>query len=151
MGIVSLYGSGRLKVWQDVFNRALDDKAAPDLGDVVEGREPLYSNPDEFFARTYMTRSLENLIREVADALENREGGSIFLLTSLYGGGKTHAMIALYHAFTRPESLMKIDDRLAARVASVKPLVVAIDGTRKSLAPTPREPYSAGGFTIRTL
>ncbi|MEM3943961.1 MAG: DUF499 domain-containing protein [Thermofilaceae archaeon] len=151
MGIVSLYRSGRLKVWQDVFNRALDDKAAPDLGDVVEGREPLYSNPDEFFARTYMTRSLENLIREVADALENREGGSIFLLTSLYGGGKTHAMIALYHAFTRPESLMKIDDRLAARVASVKPLVVAIDGTRKSLAPTPREPYSAGGFTIRTL
>lgn len=151
MGLLSLYKSGKLKVWQDVFNRALDDKAAPDLGDVVGGGEPLYSDPDQFFARTYMTKSMENLMSEVADALENREGGTIFLLTSLYGGGKTHAMITLYHAFTKPEALKKVNERLAARAAAVKPLVVVIDGSRRELAPTPKDPYVASGFTIKTL
>ncbi|MEM3793351.1 MAG: DUF499 domain-containing protein [Candidatus Bathyarchaeia archaeon] len=151
MGLLSLYRSGKLKVWPDVFNRMLDDKAAPDLGDVVGGGEPIYSDPDQFFARTYMTRSVENLIGEVADALESREGGSIFLLTSLYGGGKTHTMITLYHAFTKPEALKKVNERLAARTATIRPLVVVIDGSRRELAPTPKDPCSVGGFTIKTL
>ncbi|MEM2189243.1 MAG: DUF499 domain-containing protein, partial [Nitrososphaerota archaeon] len=151
MGLLSLYRSGKLKVWPDVFNRALDDKAAPDLGDVVGGGEPIYSDPDQFFARTYMTRSVENLIGEVADALESREGGSIFLLTSLYGGGKTHTMITLYHAFTKPEALKKVNERLAARTATIRPLVVVIDGSRRELAPTPKDPCSVGGFKIKTL
>ena len=151
MGLFSLYRSGKLKVWPDVFNRALDDKAAPDLSDVIGGGEPIYSDPDQFFARTYMTKSMENLIVEVADALESREGGSIFLLTSLYGGGKTHAMITLYHAFTKPEALKKVNERLAARVATIRPLVVVIDGSRREMAPTPKDPYIVGGFMIKTL
>ncbi|MEM4488724.1 MAG: DUF499 domain-containing protein [Desulfurococcaceae archaeon] len=151
MGLLSLYESGKLKVWPDVFNRALDDKAAPDLGDVVGGGEPIYSDPDQFFARTYMTKSMENLISEVAGALESKEGGAIFLLTSLYGGGKTHAMITLYHAFTKPEALKKVNERLAARVTAIRPLVVVTDGSRRELAPTPKDPHVVGNLTIKTL
>ncbi|MEM0050225.1 MAG: DUF499 domain-containing protein [Candidatus Methanomethylicia archaeon] len=151
MGILSLYRSGRLKIWSDVFDKTLDDKAAPDLGDVVDGGEPLYANPDEFFARTYMTKFMEELINDVADTLENKMGGAIFLLTSLYGGGKTHTLITLYHAFTKPEALVKVNERLAARVATIKPLIIIIDGTRSKFAPTPKAPHVEGGFTIKTL
>ena len=152
MGIVSLYRNGKLKVWPDLLDRSYDDKAAPDLGEVVGGAgDPLYSDPAQFFARTYLTRQMEDLIGEVADTLKNRAGGLVFILTSLYGGGKTHTLITLHHAFSKPEALAKVNEGLAARVAEVKPLIVVIDGTRSSTAPNPREPCSIGGFTIKTI
>ncbi|MEM3390591.1 MAG: DUF499 domain-containing protein, partial [Thermoproteota archaeon] len=60
-------------------------------------------------------------------------------------------MITLYHAFTKPEALKKVNERLAARTATIRPLVVVIDGSRRELAPTPKDPCSVGGFKIKTL
>lgn len=154
MGIRSLYEKGRLKVWSDVLDEHFDDRAAPELGDAIEGGEKryFYSNPDTFFARTYITRSMRNLISSIVSTLKNERGGKTFLLTSHYGGGKTHTMIAIYYAFTKPKSLEAVDRSLATEVATVKPLVVAIDCSRASLAPNPVSPYStADGLKIRTL
>jgi predicted AAA+ superfamily ATPase len=153
MGLIELVKSGIIEVWEDVYDARLDDKAAPDLGDIVKGREePIYSNPEEFFSRTYMTSSMRELIEDVSETLAKGKGGRIFLLTSLFGGGKTHTQIALYHAFNSPEKLKALDESLVAKIAEVgKPIIVVMDGSRADLVPHPKEPFKAEGFTIKTI
>jgi predicted AAA+ superfamily ATPase len=153
LGLIDLVKKGVVEVWDDVYDAKLDDKAAPDLGDIVKGREePIYSNPEEFFNRTYLTSSMRELIEDVSETLSKGKGGRIFLLTSLFGGGKTHTQIALYHAFNSPDKLRILDESLASKVAEVgKPLIVVMDGSRADLVPHPKEPYRAEGFTIKTI
>jgi len=150
MGIKSLVENGVIEVWDDVYDSKLDDKAAPDLSDILKKEDPTYSNPEEFFKRTYLTKSIEELIEDVANALKNKTG-RIFLLTSLFGGGKTHTLITLYHAFSNPEKLKILSDKLAAKVAEVKPLIIVMDASRASLVPHPDEPYKTENFTIKTI
>ena len=142
-----------MEVWEDVYDARLDDKAAPDLGDILKGEEePIYSNPKEFFSRTYLTKSMEELIEDIAETLKNGKGGAIYLLTSLFGGGKTHTQIALYHAFSDPATLKEINEKLAAKIAEAgKPIIIVMDGSRADLIPHPKEPYKAEGFTIKTI
>ncbi|MEM3661088.1 MAG: DUF499 domain-containing protein [Thermoproteota archaeon] len=153
MGIKSLVEKGVIELWEDVYDSRLDDKAAPDLSDILRGEEePVYSDPEEFFKRTYMTRSLEELLEETAETLKSGKGGTIFLLTSLFGGGKTHTQICLYHAFTNPGKLRIISEKLSSRIAEAgKPLIVVMDGSRASSVPHPNEPYRAGGFMVKTI
>jgi predicted AAA+ superfamily ATPase len=153
MGILNLIKNGLMEVWEDVYDARLDDKAAPDLGDLLKGEEePIYSNPKEFFNRTYLTKSMEDLIEDIAETLKNGKGGAIYLLTSLFGGGKTHTQIALYHAFNNPDTLNGINEKLAAKIAEAgKPTIIVMDGSRADLIPHPKEPYKAEGFTIKTI
>jgi predicted AAA+ superfamily ATPase len=153
MGILNHLKNGLLEVWEDIYDTRLDDKAAPDLGDILKGEEePIYSDPKEFFSRTYLTRSMEELIEDVADTLKNGKGGAIHLLTSLFGGGKTHTLIALYHAFRSPEALKEVNERLAAKIVETgKPTLIVMDGSRTEFIPHPKEPYKVEGFTIKTI
>jgi len=164
MGLIDLVRKGVIEIWEDVYDARLDDKAAPDLGDIVKGKEePIYSNPEEFFRRTYMTSSMRDLIEDVSETLAKAKGGTIFLLTSLFGGGKTHTQIALYHAFNSPEKLKALELEadspeklkaleLVAKIAEAgKPIIVVMDGSRADLVPHPKEPFKAEGFTIKTI
>jgi len=153
MGIKSLREKGSIKIWKDVFDPRLDDKAAPDLGDIVKGKETFYyADPEAFFKRTYMTNSMKELIDEAAETLKSGKGGVIFLLTSLFGGGKTHTQLCLYHVFNSPEKFKEVDEQLAAKVAEAgKPIIVVMDGSRSDLVPHPNEPLKAEGFSIKTI
>jgi len=153
MGLVDLVKKGVVEVWDDIYDARLDDKAAPDLGDIVKGREePIYSNPEEFFNRTYLTSTMRELIEDVSETLSRGKGGRVFLLTSLFGGGKTHTQITLFHAFNSPDKLRALDESLASKVAEVsKPVIVVMDGSRADLVPHPKEPYKADGFAIKTI
>jgi len=153
MGILNHIKNGLMEVWDDVYDARLDDKAAPDLGDLLKGEEePIYANPKEFFARTYLTKAIENLIEDIAESLKNGKGGAIYLLTSLFGGGKTHTQITLYHAFSNPDTLKDMNPQLAAKIAEAgKPTIIVMDGSRADLIPHPKEPYKAGDFTIKTI
>lgn len=153
MGILSHIKNGLMEVWDDVYDARLDDKAAPDLGDLLKGEEePIYANPKEFFNRTYLTKAIENLIEDIAETLKNGKGGAIHLLTSFFGGGKTHTQIALFHAFSNPDALKEVNAQLAAKIAEVgKPTIIVMDGSRADLVPHPKEPYKAEGFTIKTI
>ncbi len=74
---------------------------AADLADVIRGRaNPEYSDPARFFANTYPTEGLKNLLANVAARLSGSGGSAaaIFRLDTSYGGGKTHGLIALAHA-----------------------------------------------------
>nr|MBP8948680.1 ATP-binding protein [Promineifilum sp.] len=71
------------------------------LKDVVEGRaEPVYGDPDRFFGNTYPTAGLRTLLREALGRLTGQSptNSPIIRLETSFGGGKTHNLIALYHA-----------------------------------------------------
>ena len=71
---------------------------AADLGKVHNGSAPSeYSNPQEFFSRTYLTNGLSSLLVTAAKRLSNSGGDPVVELQTNFGGGKTHSMLALYH------------------------------------------------------
>lgn len=65
-----------------------------------------YRDPRLFFERTHLTRTLQSLIRDVLQTLAGRPGAnSVIHLQTNFGGGKTHAELALYHLLTAPEAV----------------------------------------------
>lgn len=71
---------------------------AADLGDVLAGTAPKeYQDPRLFFARTYLTGGLQNLARNVLSRLVTGKGDPVIQLQTPFGGGKTHALLTLYH------------------------------------------------------
>ena len=73
---------------------------AADLAQVIAGTGSAeYVDPVRFFAHTYPTRGLKNLLANVMRRLSGQSGdAAIFRLDTSYGGGKTHGLIALTHA-----------------------------------------------------
>ena len=74
---------------------------AADLAQVIVGKgRDDYVDPACFFANTYPTRGLRNLLANVCGRLSGAggEAASIFRLDTSYGGGKSHGLIALCHA-----------------------------------------------------
>ena len=76
---------------------------AADLARVAAGRgagNDEYRDPARFFANTWPTRGLRNLLANICRRLSGAggEAAAIFRLDTSYGGGKTHGLIALTHA-----------------------------------------------------
>jgi len=84
---------------KDVLNGKLTmDIFAADLWEVFKGRAiDEYKDPDLFFAQTYLTYGLKNLLDVVKKRINGDGGDSIIQLETPFGGGKTHSLIALYH------------------------------------------------------
>ncbi len=85
----------------DVLAGVADADFAADLAQVVTKRGSAeYHDPVRFFANTYPTRGLKNLLSNVCRRLSGVGGdaASIFRLDTSYGGGKTHGLVALAHA-----------------------------------------------------
>ena len=72
---------------------------AADLYDVVlqKGQRKVYEDPAEFFALTFPTLNLRDLVRDVAQRLAGRSDKAYRSLSVTYGGGKTHTLITLWH------------------------------------------------------
>ena len=92
--------------WRDIITPHEDVQSgnfeqaefAADLYEVAHGdAEDEYSDPKEFFARTYLTSGLRNLLINAAKRLSGKGGDPVTELQTNFGGGKTHSMIALYH------------------------------------------------------
>jgi predicted AAA+ superfamily ATPase len=162
-----------VKPLDEVFDESLDTAIAPSLGKVygyVTGAfKPetqveavtlsLYGDPDRFFSATYITEGMRRVFEEILGALERGAGGLI-VLPSLFGGGKTHVLLALYHAFRKPEALLKAEPRdvagqLYERVGRVDGEggveVVVVDGDYASYAPTPSNPLKIGTYTVHSV
>ncbi|MCY4011318.1 MAG: DUF499 domain-containing protein [Gammaproteobacteria bacterium] len=85
----------------DVLGGAVESDFAADLARVVRGEATdEYADPVQFFARTYPTTGLRDLLANVCRRLSGAggEAAAIFRLDTSYGGGKTHGLIALAHA-----------------------------------------------------
>ena len=105
----------RPKPWHRVF-RLKDElrsgeltlaEFAADLHEVTlgEGRRPIYEDPARFFALTFPTPALRELVKDVAERLAGRSTKAVRQLELTYGGGKTHTLITLYHLFRDPAAL----------------------------------------------
>ena len=80
---------------------------AADLHDVVmqKGRRPVYEDPAQFFALTYPTYNLRELVKDVCVRLARKSDKAYRKLSVNYGGGKTHTLIALRHLVHDPDGL----------------------------------------------
>jgi len=80
---------------------------AADLYDVIvqKGQRLVYEDPAEFFALTYPTFNLRELAKDVVLRLAGKNDKAVRQLALTYGGGKTHALITLYHLVNDPKKL----------------------------------------------
>ena len=85
---------------------ALNEFAA-DLYDVAmqRGKRRIYEDPAEFFALTFPTLALRDLAKDVVLRLAGKNQKAVRQLELTYGGGKTHALIALFHLVNDPARL----------------------------------------------
>jgi predicted AAA+ superfamily ATPase len=162
MGIRASANKGDLKPWPDVLDPSQDGKSAPSLWEVALGQAPeIYNDPAEFFKRTHFTSQLTNTLEGVANRMKGKTGNrqasvfvlpNVVMLASRYGGGKTHTLISLFHAFSNPESIGPFNEKLATLIESLKDVqVVSLDADSKNLVPHPLEPHTIENFHISTI
>ena len=88
---------------------------AADLASVLKGTAPVeYRKPEKFFAQTYPTEGIKTLLKSVCSRLagSGESVSPIFRLDTNYGGGKTHALIALAHAAKGLQGVMNAEEFL---------------------------------------
>lgn len=109
-----------------------DDEFMADLSRVVNGSAPAdYLDPEAFFAKSYPTRGMKELLKAVCLRLSGKGGevSSIIRLGTQYGGGKTHALIALVHAVRGVNGVSNISDFVdPAILPSGTVRIAALDG-----------------------
>ena len=83
---------------------------AADLYEVLmqSGKRPVYENPEQFFALTFPTYNLRQLVRDVVLRVAGKNDKAVRQLELTYGGGKTHTLITLRHLVTDPPNLPKL-------------------------------------------
>lgn len=104
----------------DIVKGELDESVfAADLWSVVAGKAPQeYKDTALFFRKTYLTQGLSNLLEGVLGRLSEGKGSGVIQLQTPFGGGKTHALLALYHAVQNRKE--------ASHITYLKPLVDAL-------------------------
>jgi predicted AAA+ superfamily ATPase len=98
--------SAGLKSWRDIVTphedvasgRYQQAEFAADLWQVfLDQGSDEYRLPTEFFQRTFLTDGLKHLLTNALLRLSGKGGDPVIELQTNFGGGKTHAMLALYH------------------------------------------------------
>ncbi|NBC88152.1 MAG: ATPase, partial [Alphaproteobacteria bacterium] len=106
-----------MKNWFDIIPPHADirsgdfDEAifAADVGDVAAGAAPPdYNDPYLFYKKTYLTEGLRNLLTRVNRKLVQGQGGSVIEIQTPFGGGKTHALVAIYHYLKHGEKIREL-------------------------------------------
>jgi len=103
------------KAWHEVVKLRDDLRSgelplhmfAADLYEVMmqNGKRPIYEKPDEFFALTFPTHNLRNLVKDVVLRLAGKNDKAVRQLELTYGGGKTHTLITMRHLVHDPANL----------------------------------------------
>lgn len=95
---------------KDICEGKFDEAVfAADLGNAMLGRGPLdYIDPETFFGKTYMTHGLREFLKAALLRLAGRGGQGVVQLRTPFGGGKTHALVALYHLLEHRERVKSL-------------------------------------------
>lgn len=140
---------------EDVLSGELtEEKFAANLWSVVKGNAPSdYQDAERFFLRTHITGSMEQLMGEVLKRLREGKGNSTITFQTPFGGGKTHALIMLWHFFKNYQSIKHID-KVKQMVSKLgEPLQVRIAVfVGDAIDPLPdREPFTPLGHLMEQL
>ncbi len=159
--LVEAAAAAALRPWREVVTphpdvasgRYQQAEFAADLWQVYLGEASSeYQDPVEFFRRTYLTDNLKRLLVKAVQRLTGSGGEPVVQLQTNFGGGKTHAMIALYHLFggRSPAELPGVDAVMAEAGVRTLPAVrrVVLVGNRISPGNPSRKP---DGTEVRTL
>ncbi|NMX21982.1 hypothetical protein C5S30_06035 [ANME-1 cluster archaeon GoMg4] len=83
------------------------------LTEGIEGRVDVYKalrkegiegDSKKFLDVTYLTKPLKEVFDELADKLNNKKGSKgVYIFSGGFGSGKSHHILALYHALSSPE------------------------------------------------
>ena len=91
---------GACKPRKEVLKGDLDDAIfAANFGDLINGDAPkVYGDAKTFFQNTYPAKDLCKIVQAVYERLAStKEGGTTIRLSTGFGGGKTHTLMALWH------------------------------------------------------
>jgi hypothetical protein len=152
--------AGQVPYWWEVCepHDAFQNPAAIDeslfaatLGGVHAGSaRDEYLKPDLFFAHTYFTENLKQTIRDVASRMNGGDGPAVTEMQTPFGGGKTHALLTLYHLIRNPEASLAVPGVKEA-IGNVqippKARVLAFDGQEWGTEPVEKE----NGASVSTL
>jgi predicted AAA+ superfamily ATPase len=90
-----------------------ESEFAADLAQVLRGQAPPeYQDAAIFFANTHPTDGIRRLLNNVCRRISGKggEASAIFRLDTQYGGGKTHALIALAHVAANARKVPNISE-----------------------------------------
>jgi predicted AAA+ superfamily ATPase len=128
---------------------------AADLSQVLQGKAVIeYQDPIEFFDRTYITEGMKGLLLKSVLRVSGKGGEPVVQLKTVFGGGKTHSMLALYHLMrsANPDKLNGIPDILAGADIKTMPKIKTAVLVGTSLDPVKsRSSIKIPGITINTL
>jgi hypothetical protein len=111
------------------------------------GTSEVYAEPDRFFAATYLTQGLRDLLHDTLRVLAGGDGARVLQLRTPFGGGKTHTLVALLHlARDRPGALRGSLE--VAELPDPGPVRVAVLSGEEL---DPLSPMAATGTSTRTL
>lgn len=127
---------GSCRPRKEVLEGELDDAIfAADFGQVIDGSAPkVYGHAETFFRNTEPTPDLKAVCTAVFKGLADRkEAGQLIRLSTGFGGGKTHTLIALWHLANNINKISLGTELLpaAGRPKSVK--VVAVDAAKAGI------------------
>ncbi len=118
---------------------------AADLGDVASGQAPAdYSDPFIFFKKTYPTAGLKGLLSKTHAKLTEGKGPAVIQIQTPFGGGKTHALVTLYHYVKHGD---RVKTMLPAGVEPLQARVAVIAGNHWN----PLEGRTTDGITRYTF
>lgn len=114
----------RLSPWVDVVRPHPDvESGALDMGTYAvnlasvyrqrDGVDRVYVDPERFFATTYLTDALRDLLSDVMGVLAGQPGDRVLQLRTPFGGGKTHTLVALLH-LARARQILSSNPDIAA-------------------------------------
>jgi|LSQX01.1.fsa_nt_gb predicted AAA+ superfamily ATPase len=153
-----------LKPWRDVVKPHRDVSSgrfkqaefAADLAQVLRGTaEVEYQDPVEFLKRTYLTVGISQLLADGLRRLSGEGGEPVIQVKTAFGGGKTHAMLSLYHLLRSPAEVGRLDhvasllsEEGIEKIPEAK--IAVMVGTALSASGEQRDP-TGHGLPVKTL
>lgn len=140
----------------DIQRGHLDESVfAANLGEVATGggRE-VYRNPSTFFSKTYFTAGLKTIAKRVITGLNGEQDAEnrVISLQTGFGGGKTHALISLFHIAKMGKSTAESNDlRALLHYAGMPKFDSANIAVFTNTTNDPTQGRKVDGLHIRTM
>jgi len=123
---------------------------AIDFGGVLAnsaGVPLIYRDSKAFWQATYLTYGVTRLLEEALTRLSKPGGDRVLQLRSPFGGGKSHVLVALFHAVKDPQSFQQLVAKAKDFPKSEKAKIAGIDGEKFD----PTVGTDIKGIHVRTL
>jgi predicted AAA+ superfamily ATPase len=162
-GVAAPSSESGLPGWREVIEphedvatgRYQQAEFAADLAQVYRGNGlPEYTDPVEFFRRTFLTRGLRTLLVQTVRRLAGQTAEPVIDLLTNFGGGKTHSLLAVFHlAGVGPDAFSLPGMEEIGAEAGVDAIPSSV--TRAVIVGTALSPHRLvkkdDGTTVRTL